>query len=80
MAGNLIEWSGCPAPKLDHENKVILWALVKPVLREVYLEWEEELWGEDDVWDKQLLENVERDFANETEWIEKLKEKTKGAS
>ena len=33
-----------------------------------------------DVWDKQLLENVERDFANETEWIEKLKEKTKGAS
>ena len=78
--GNLIEWSGCPAPKLDHENKVILWALVKPVLREVYLEWEDELWGEDDVWDKQLLENVERDFANETEWIEKLKEKTKGAS
>ena len=45
-------------------------------MKAVYEQWEEELWGPTD-YNERLLENLEDDFKEETEWINRIKEKLK---
>ena len=41
-------------------------------MKEVYEWWEEELW--DDEYNEVLLDNLESDFSEETDWIQRIKE------
>ena len=71
-SGKIIEWKWNPVPSLDDEQGLILWNHVKPVMKEVYEWWEEELW--DDEYNEVLLDNLESDFSEETDWIQRIKE------
>jgi hypothetical protein len=70
-SGKIIEWKWNPVPSLDDEQGLILWNHVKPVMKEVYEWWEEELW--DDEYNEVLLNNLESDFSEETDWIQRIK-------
>ena len=72
-SGKIIEWKWNPAPLLDDEKGITLWKHVKPVMKDVYESWEEELWDAD--YNDVLLENLEHDFSEEVEWINRIKEK-----
>lgn len=71
----LIEWKWNPVPSLDNEKGIALWKHVKPVMKDIYEFWEEELWLAD--YNDVLLENLEHDFSEEVEWINRIKEKMK---
>lgn len=60
--------------KIDQIHWASLWNHIKPVMKAVYEKWEDKLWGHDG-YNEELLENLERDFSEETEWIERIKNK-----
>ena len=75
--GAIIEWKYNPVvKKIDQVHWPTLWNHTKPVMKAVYEQWEEKLWGPTD-YNERLLENLEDDFKEETEWINRIKEKLK---
>lgn len=75
--GAIIEWKYNPVvKKIDQVHWPTLWNHTKPVMKAVYEQWEEELWGPTD-YNERLLGNLEDDFKEETEWINRIKEKLK---
>ena len=73
--GTIIEWNYNPEVlKIDQIHWASLWNHIKPVMKAVYEHWEDELWGPSD-YNEVLLENLEDDFSEETEWIDRIKNK-----
>lgn len=73
-AKSLEDFTGSLDYKLNDEENQALQDNVKPILRAIYEFWEEELWGLK-FYDDTLVQYLEYDFPEETEWINRLKEK-----